>query len=130
MILLGWVETLLATTRGPSPWPSKPVSVTSPAPFHPISSELRTLHGTNLDVGHKPPSHLGCTTLTRFADGIELGLAGMGLVVLPIIVIAYKRINARKEAIMKEAGESGGPQHTAEELRRMGDKAPCFRYGI
>ena len=49
---------------------------------------------------------------------------------LPIMVITYKRINARREAIMKEAGESGGLQHTDEELRRMGDKAPNFCYGI
>lgn len=54
----------------------------------------------------------------------------MGLVVLPILVFAYKRINARREAIMKGVGESGGPQYTDEELRRMGDKAPNFRYGI
>ena len=54
----------------------------------------------------------------------------MGLVVLPTLVIIYKRINARREAIMKEAGESGGSQYTDEELRRMGDKAPNFCYGI
>jgi len=70
------------------------------------------------------------TLLTPSADAIELGLVGMGLTVLPIIVITYKRINARKEAVMKEAGESGGSQHTDEELRRMGDKAPNFQYGI
>jgi hypothetical protein len=54
----------------------------------------------------------------------------MGLVVLPIITITYKRINARREGIMKAAGESGGLQYTDEELRRMGDKSPDFRYGI
>jgi hypothetical protein len=48
------------------------------------------------------------------------------------MVITYKRINAQREAIMKEAGlgESGGLQYTDEELRRMGDKAPNFRYII
>ena len=55
----------------------------------------------------------------------------MGLIVLPITVIAYKRINARREAIMKEVvGESGGSRYTDEELRKMGDKAPNFQYGI
>ena len=48
---------------------------------------------------------------------------------LPIIVITYKRINARREAIMKEAGESGGLKYSDDELRRMGDKSPYFRYG-
>jgi len=54
----------------------------------------------------------------------------MGLVVLPITVITYNRINARREAIMKESGESGRLQYTDDELRRMGDRAPGFRYGI
>jgi hypothetical protein len=54
----------------------------------------------------------------------------MGLVVLPIMVTTYKRINARREAVMKETGESGGLQYTDEELRKMGDRAPSFRYGI
>jgi len=54
----------------------------------------------------------------------------MGLIVLPILVITYKRINARREVIMKEAGESGGSQYTDTELRRMGDRAPNFVYGL
>ena len=54
----------------------------------------------------------------------------MGLIILPIIVFAYKRANGRKEAIMKEAEESGGLGYTDEELRKMADKAPNFRYGI
>jgi len=66
----------------------------------------------------------------KLGHAIELGLVGLGLVVLPTMVIAYKRINARREAIMKAAGESGGSQYTDEELRRLGDKAPSFRYAI
>jgi hypothetical protein len=54
----------------------------------------------------------------------------MGLVVLPALVFTYKRVNARREAIMKGAEEFGGSRYTDEELRRMGDKAPDFRYGI
>ena len=68
--------------------------------------------------------------LTFSTDGIELGLVGMGLIVLPIIVTTYKRVNVRREAIMKEAGESGGLKYTDDELRKMGDKAPDFRYGL
>lgn len=55
---------------------------------------------------------------------------GMGLVVVPIMVFVYKRVNARREALMREATESGGLQYSDEELRKMGDKAPNFRYGV
>jgi hypothetical protein len=68
--------------------------------------------------------------LTVFTDGVELGLVSIGLVMLPIMVFTYKRINSRREAIMEGAGESGRLQYSDEELRRMGDKAPNFRYGI
>ena len=88
------------------------------------------LHDTGSGVSFKPHLQLRFGPLTSSADGIELGLIGMGLVVLPIITITYKRINARREGIMKAAGESGGLQYTDEELRRMGDKSPDFRYGI
>ena len=88
------------------------------------------LHGTGSDVSRKPHSQLGLAPLTPSTDGVELGLVGTGLVLLPIIVFTYKRINARREAIMKAAGESGGLQYTDEELRRMGDKSPNFNYGI
>jgi len=66
----------------------------------------------------------------KLGHGIELGLLGMGIIVVLTLVVTYGRINARREAIMKEAGESGGLQYTDEELRKMGDKAPNFRYGI
>ena len=55
---------------------------------------------------------------------------GMGFVALLILVLTYKRINAQRDLIMKNAGESGKLQYTDEELRRMGDKAPSFRYAI
>ena len=54
---------------------------------------------------------------------------GMGFIVLPATVIAYKRINARREAAVKEANERG-VKYTPEELRRMGDRAPDFRYTL
>jgi len=46
------------------------------------------------------------------------------------MVTTYNRINARREAIIKEAGDSGRLQYTDDELKRMGDRAPDFRYGI
>jgi len=70
------------------------------------------------------------TPTYRLGHGVELGLIGMGFVVLPIIVTTYKRINARREVIMRKGEESGGLPYTDEELRRMGDKAPDFCYGI
>ena len=54
---------------------------------------------------------------------------GIGLVVLPIILFTYSRINARRDAVMREAGQKGGLQfYSDHELRRMGDMAPDFRY--
>lgn len=76
-------------------------------------------------MSYVPPS-LVIKPLTTF----ELGLVAMGLIVLPILVLTYKRINVRRRVILKEAGESGGSQYTNEELRRMGDKAPNFYYEI
>ena len=87
------------------------------------------LRDIGLDVSYNPPQ-LAFKPLTPSTDGIELGFVGLGLVVLPALVITYKQINARREAIMKEAEESGRLRYTDEELRRMGDKAPDFRYGI
>jgi len=68
--------------------------------------------------------------LTTCTDRVELGFIGTGLVVLSIVVFTYKRANARREVIMKEAVEFGGLQYTDKELRRMGDKPPNFRYGL
>ena len=62
-------------------------------------------------------------------DGLELMFVGIGFVVLPITVIAYKRINARRDALVKEANEKG-EKLTPEEIRRLGDRAPDFRYTL
>ena len=90
------------------------------------------LHDTCPDVSYTYtyPFQVVFRPLIPSTDGVELGLIFMGLVVLLTMVTTYKRINARREAIMKEASESGGLQYTNEELRGMGDKAPNFRYGI
>nr|VWP02019.1 Hyaluronate lyase (EC (Hyaluronidase) (HYase) [Ganoderma boninense] len=61
--------------------------------------------------------------------GVELMFVGIGFIVLPIVVLLYKRINARRDAIVKEANESG-TKFTPEELRRLGDRAPDFRYTL
>ena len=58
---------------------------------------------------------------------MELMIVGVGLVLLPITVVSYWRINACKERRMSEA-EQQGTKFSAEQLRRMGDRAPDFRY--
>ncbi|KAH9945336.1 MFS general substrate transporter [Epithele typhae] len=60
---------------------------------------------------------------------LEMMFVAIGLITLPIIVISYKRINAQRDAAMKEADERG-IKYSPEELRRLGDRAPDFRYTI
>ena len=62
-------------------------------------------------------------------DGLELMFVGIGYVTLPIAVIAYMRINARRDVLMKEMQEKG-IKLTPEELRELGDRAPDFRYTL
>ncbi|KAH9919551.1 MFS general substrate transporter [Fomitopsis serialis] len=58
---------------------------------------------------------------------LELMFVGIGLVSLPFIVLMYKRINTRRDILQKEMEEMG-ISYGDEELRRMGDRAPDFRY--
>ena len=62
-------------------------------------------------------------------DGIELMFVGIGFIALPIVVLAYIRINARRDAAVKEAEEKG-IKLSPEQLRRLGDRAPDFRYTL
>ena len=61
----------------------------------------------------------------RGIDALELMFVGIGFIVLPITVITYKRINTRRDALVRE-----GVSYTPEQLRRMGDRAPDFRYTL
>ncbi|PIL28563.1 MFS general substrate transporter [Ganoderma sinense ZZ0214-1] len=61
--------------------------------------------------------------------GAEMGFVGMGLVLVPIVVFAYTRANMKKEAKMREA-EDRGEKYAPEELKRLGDRAPDFRYTL
>ncbi|KAH9835022.1 MFS general substrate transporter [Rhodofomes roseus] len=56
--------------------------------------------------------------------GLEIMFIGVGLVVLPVIVMLYKRENDNALAEM----EKGVVTYSDEQLRRMGDRAPQFRY--
>ena len=66
---------------------------------------------------------------TPAVDGIELMFVGIGFIALPIVVLAYVRINARRDAAVKEAEEKG-IKLSPEQLRRLGDRAPDFRYTL
>ncbi|KAI0634516.1 MFS general substrate transporter [Trametes polyzona] len=62
---------------------------------------------------------------------VELGFVCMGLVLLPVMVITYMRANARRDAVQRDMEERGiKVEYTTEELRKMGDQAPGFRYTL
>lgn len=52
---------------------------------------------------------------------------GMGLLTLPILVFLYRRENAKHERMQQDIVEKAVVL-SADELRRMGDRAPDFRY--
>ena len=62
-------------------------------------------------------------------DGLELLFVGLGLILTPIAVFTYTRINARRDALLRDANEKG-IVHSPVEIRRMGDRAPDFRYTL
>ena len=53
----------------------------------------------------------------------------IGMLVLPATLVGYWRMMKRKENVLKEA-EDRGLQFAPEELRRLGDRAPDFRYTL
>ncbi|KAK0478870.1 MFS general substrate transporter [Armillaria novae-zelandiae] len=63
----------------------------------------------------------------RFILGhaLELMFVGIGIVCVPVAVISYKWINANRE---KETQKR--MNYSREELKKMGDRAPDFRYMI
>jgi hypothetical protein len=64
-------------------------------------------------------------------DGIELMFVGIGFLALPTVVLCYMRINARRDAIERQALENGEKiRYTPQELRELGDRAPDFRYTL
>ncbi|KAI8996646.1 MFS general substrate transporter [Trametes punicea] len=61
----------------------------------------------------------------------ELVLIGMGLVVVPATAGLYWHYNRRRDAAKRDMEEKGIIIHyTEDELRRMGDRAPGFRYTL
>ena len=64
------------------------------------------------------------------SDGLELMFVGIGFVCVPIAVITYIRINAKRDRLEQEAAERGDRKLSPRELRRLGDRAPDFRYTL
>ena len=62
-------------------------------------------------------------------DGLEIGFVSMGLVLMPVVLFLYTRANAWKEIELRKL-EERSETYTSNELRRMGDKAPDFRYTL
>lgn len=54
---------------------------------------------------------------------------GIGLIFVPLTMLTYKHINAKRDALQLEMSEKG-VSYSAEELRKMGDRAPDFRYTL
>lgn len=54
---------------------------------------------------------------------------GIGFITLPLTVLIYMRINAKRDKQQKEMAENG-IKFTDDELRRLGDRAPDFRYTL
>ena len=55
----------------------------------------------------------------------------IGLIMIPLVVFSYIRINRKRDASEKAALEDGKPaKYTARELQMMGDRAPDFRYTL
>jgi hypothetical protein len=66
-----------------------------------------------------------------FSDGIELGFIGLGFVCVPIAILIYIRINARRDAAAKDMLENGEKSQLSEaDLKERGDRAPDFRYSL
>ena len=66
-----------------------------------------------------------------WVDGLELMFVGIGLIVVPILIVLYKRINNARDQASRQRIEQGEKlQLTIQELRDLGDRAPDFRYTL
>ena len=58
---------------------------------------------------------------------------GLGILLVLTTAFTYARINRRRDTLQREADEKGPGVVRAlapEELRRLGDRAPDFRYTL
>ncbi|KAK2463980.1 hypothetical protein APHAL10511_004031 [Amanita phalloides] len=65
----------------------------------------------------------------RFILGhaIELMFVGVGMICVSIAVVSYKLVNRHRDELLRETLGQGGSLD-AEELMKLGDKSPDFRY--
>lgn len=54
---------------------------------------------------------------------LELGFVAAGLIAVIVLRVSYQRIN-------KKRAEQGTGMYTEEELSKMGDRSPAFRYKL
>lgn len=62
-------------------------------------------------------------------DGLELMFVGIGFVTVPLAMYIYTQINKKRDALEKEMAEKG-IKMSDDEIRRLGDRAPDFRYTL
>ncbi|KAI0761383.1 MFS general substrate transporter [Trametes elegans] len=63
--------------------------------------------------------------------GAEIAFIALGLILVPGTTLVFVRLNARRDAEQKDMTERGiRLEYTAEELKKMGDMAPGFRYTL
>ena len=62
-------------------------------------------------------------------DTLELVFLGIALILVPATVLKYVGVNKQRDALQREADEKG-IKYTPDVLRRLGDRAPDFRYTL
>ncbi|GJE93045.1 MFS general substrate transporter [Phanerochaete sordida] len=62
-------------------------------------------------------------------DALELMFVGIGITMLTVNVLLYRRINAQRDRAAREA-DAKGVTYTTAQLRALGDRAPDFRYTL
>ena len=60
---------------------------------------------------------------------MEMMFVAIGVVLWPVAVLLYVRLNRAKAAAQQRAVEEG-KKYSSGDLRRMGDRAPDFVYTI
>lgn len=63
----------------------------------------------------------------RLGHALELGFICAGIIATVILVLSYRRINAKRDRQLA-AGEHNG--YTPEELSALGDRSMTFRYAL
>lgn len=58
-----------------------------------------------------------------------MGFMVSALLLVPLTVLLYVRINTERELSGREIGKEGA-KWSSEELRRLGDRAPDFTYTL